>query len=69
MSDSTSSQVRPHPTLLWELVAVVLIKLVILTVLWWMFIRDQRVEVPAEQPALPWMAEERPTPQGPTDDQ
>jgi hypothetical protein len=43
---------------------VLVIKLLVLVALWWAFVRDQRVEVKAEQPALPWLSADTPSPDG-----
>jgi uncharacterized protein HemX len=40
---------------------VLVIKLLVLAALWWAFVRDQRVEVQAEQPALPWLPADTPS--------
>ena len=42
---------RPSDPLLRHLVTAVLLKLVVLTALWWTFIRDVRVEVDTERAA------------------
>lgn len=40
---------------------VLVLKLLVLTALWWAFVRDQRVEVQADSPALPWLAADAPS--------
>ena len=50
---------RSH--LLRDIGVVLAIKLLVLAALWWAFIRDQRVEVQADQPALPWLAADTPS--------
>lgn len=40
---------------------VLVVKLLVLAALWWFFVRDQRVEVQADQPALPWLAPATPS--------
>ena len=54
---------RPPRRTPWlrELVVIVLIKLVVLAGLWWAFVRDQRVPVQADEPALPWLSSTRST--------
>jgi len=47
--------------LLRDIGVVLAIKLLVLAALWWAFIRDQRVEVQADQPALPWLAADTPS--------
>ena len=48
-------------SLLRDIGVVLVVKLLVLTALWWAFVRDQRVEVQAEQPALPWLAADAPS--------
>jgi len=43
--------VRVSDPLLRHLAAAVLLKLVVLTALWWVFVRDDRVDVDAERAA------------------
>lgn len=50
---------RSH--LLRDIGVVLVIKLLVLAALWWAFVRDQRVEVQADQPALPWLAADTPS--------
>ena len=50
---------RSH--LLRDIGVVLVVKLLVLTALWWAFVRDQRVEVQADQPALPWLAADTPS--------
>jgi hypothetical protein len=40
---------------------VLVVKLLVLTALWWAFVRDQRVQVQADQPALPWLSADTPS--------
>jgi hypothetical protein len=56
-------------SLLRDIGVVVVIKLLVLTALWWNFVRDQRVEVQADQPALPWMATDTPSAESKPHDQ
>jgi hypothetical protein len=58
---------RSH--LLRDIGVVLVVKLLVLTVLWWAFVRDQRVEVQAEQPALPWLAADTPSAESKPHDQ
>ena len=50
---------RSH--LLRDIGVVLVVKLLVLTALWWAFVRDQRVEVQADQPALPWLSADTPS--------
>lgn len=50
---------RSH--LLRDIGVVLVVKLLVLAALWWFFVRDQRVEVQADQPALPWLAPATPS--------
>ena len=50
-----------HSFLLRDIGVVLVVKLLVLTALWWAFVRDQRVEVQADQPALPWLAADAPS--------
>ncbi len=50
---------RSH--LLRDIGVVLVVKLLVLAVLWWAFVRDQRIEVQADQPALPWLAPATPS--------
>ncbi len=50
---------RSH--LLRDIGVVLVVKLLVLAALWWAFVRDQRVEVQADQPALPWLAPATPS--------
>lgn len=50
---------RSH--LLRDIGVVLVVKLLVLAALWWFFVRDQRVEVQADQPALPWLAADTPS--------
>jgi hypothetical protein len=47
--------------LLRDIGMVLVVKLLVLTALWWAFVRDQRVEVQADQPALPWLSADTPS--------
>ena len=55
--------------LLRDIGVVLVIKLLVLTVLWWAFVRDQRVEVQADQPALPWLSADTPSAESKPHDQ
>ena len=50
---------RSH--LLRDIGVVLVVKLLVLAALWWAFVRDQRVEVQADQPALPWLSADTPS--------
>lgn len=50
---------RSH--LLRDIGVVLVVKLLVMAALWWAFVRDQRVEVQADQPALPWLAPATPS--------
>lgn len=50
-----------HSHLLRDIGVVLVVKLLVLAALWWFFVRDQRVEVQADQPALPWLAPATPS--------
>ena len=50
---------RSH--LLRDIGVVLVVKLLVLAALWWFFVRDQRVEVQADQPALPWLSADTPS--------
>jgi hypothetical protein len=56
-------------SLLRDIGVVVVIKLLVLTALWWTFVRDQHIEVQADQPALPWMATTAPSAESQPHDQ
>lgn len=58
---------RSH--LLRDIGVVLVVKLLVLTALWWAFVRDQRVEVQADQPALPWLAPATPSAESKPHDQ
>lgn len=63
MSDHPTPRPPRHrsPTLLRHLGVVLVVKLLVLTALWWAFVRDQRVQVQADQPALPWLSADTPS--------
>ena len=61
---ATRSTTHPAPRrshLLRDIGVVLVVKLLVLTALWWAFVRDQRVEVQADQPALPWLSADTPS--------
>ncbi|HEX5784370.1 MAG TPA: hypothetical protein VFY35_06545 [Burkholderiaceae bacterium] len=61
---AASSVHRPwhrSPSLLRHIGVVLVVKLLVLTALWWAFVRDQRVQVQADQPALPWLSTDAPS--------
>lgn len=62
-------QAPRRSTLLRDIGVVLVLKLVVLSALWWSFVRDQRVEVQADQPALPWMATATPSAESQPHDQ
>ena len=47
--------------LLRDIGVVLVVKLLVLAALWWAFVRDQRVEVQADKPALPWLSADTPS--------
>lgn len=54
-----NTEPEPDPTrlLLHHLIVVVIVKLLVLTAIWWVFIRDQRVPVDAERAAAAIVAD------------
>ena len=59
---------RKPRNLALELAWVVAIKLVLITVLWWAFVKDHRVHVSPQDTPLPWITPGSPT-ESPAHDQ